>query len=347
MNWFHYLRILLFPLSMLYWVVIEIKNFVYNSRLLKNIFKIEIVQSKIPVICIGNIRVGGTGKSQIVLNLAQKLSELDQKVAILSRGYKRKTKGYFEVDSLNPDKFGDEPVLFKMNLENVRVFVSENRRIAIQKINAIGEFDFILMDDGLQNLSVEKNLSIVVIDKNFYSRDPIENLLLPAGNLRERKHKAFKYDCLIFNKKFDEDENENPSHEKYYEVKYKLEKFLDLNGQEFPINELKEKNTGAFCGIAQPNTFKKLLEKNSIFPQFFKVFPDHYTFQIQDLELLLKFVEKFGSYHLITTEKDIVRLIKFKKEIERAGVFLIYAKITAENKNEEKLIQEILCLKKR
>ncbi len=347
MNWFHYFRILLFPLSILYRIVIETKNFVYNSRLLKNIFKLEIGRSNIPVICVGNIRVGGTGKSQIVLNLAQRLSELNQKVAILSRGYKRKTKGYFEVDSLDPDKFGDEPVLFKMNLENVRVFVSEDRKIAIQKINEMCEFDFILMDDGLQNLSIEKNLSIVVIDKNFYSRDPIENLLLPAGNLREKKHRAFKYDCVIFNKKFDDDEIEKPSHKNYYEVKYKLEKFVDLNGQEFSINELKEKNTGAFCGIAQPMSFKKLLEKNLIFPQFFKVFPDHYTFQIQDLELLLKFVEKFGSYRIITTEKDIVRLIKFKKEFERAGVFLIYAKITAEIKNEEKLIQEILCLKKR
>lgn len=343
----HSLRIFLLPFSLLYWILISIRNLLYTSTSLKKIFKMESYKSEVPVICVGNIRVGGTGKSQIVLNLAQELIKRNQKIAILSRGYKRKSKGFFEVNSLDVEKFGDEPVFLKMNLENARVFVSEDRKLAIQNINRTYQFDFILMDDGLQNLSVHKDFSIVVLDNNFYSKNIFEKLLLPAGNLREPKSKIFDYDCLILNKKFDEDELENPSHKNFFEARYKLEKFIGLDGQEIEISELQKQNSGAFCGIAQPLTFEKLLRKNSIFLRFFKVFPDHYSYQIQDLKLLLKFVEKFGSKYLITTEKDIVRLIKFKNEFERAEVFLVFAKITAEIKNEEKLIQDILCQKRK
>lgn len=341
------LRILLIPFSLLYWLIVSIKTFIYKSVRLRKIFKIEIQKSQIPVVCVGNIRVGGTGKSQIVITIAQKLIEQNQRVAILSRGYKRKSKGFFEVDSYNYEKFGDEPVLIKFNVKKARVFVSENRKVAIEKINQLNEFDFILMDDGLQNLSVHKDYSIVVIDKNFNSRNLTENLLLPAGNLRETKSKIHNYDCLIFNKKFDEDGIINLNHKKFFEAKYKLECFEGLDGRKFEIFELKKNGIVAFCGIAQPLSFKKLLEKNLIFPKIFKVFSDHHIYRIQDLKLLLKFVEKFGSKYLITTEKDIVRLSKFKDEFERAGVFLIYAKITAEIHNEENLIQNILCLKKK
>lgn len=343
----HSLRILLLPFSLLYWILISIKNLLYTNNSLKKIFRIESYKSEVPVICVGNIRVGGTGKSQIVLTIAQELIKRNQSIAILSRGYKRKSKGFFEVDSFDVEKFGDEPVLLKMNINNARVFVSEDKKVAIQNINRTYQFDFILMDDGLQNLSVQKDFSIVVLDNNFYSKNIFEKLLLPAGNLRESKSKIFDYDCLIFNKKFEEDESKKPSHKNFFEAKYKLEKFINIDGKEFDINELQKQNSGAFCGIAQPLTFEKLLRKNLIFLRFFKVFPDHYYYQIQDLKLLLKFVEKFGSNYLITTEKDIVRLVKFKNEFERAGVFLIYAKITAEIKNEEKLIQNILCLKRK
>lgn len=347
MRRFEWLRILLLPFSLLYWIAVTLKNQIYKSEILKKIFQIEIRKSQIPVVCVGNIRVGGTGKSQIVMTIAQRLIEQNQRVAILSRGYKRKSKGFFEVDSFDYEKFGDEPVLIKFNVKDAKVFVSEDRKIAIDRINQLIEFDFILMDDGLQNLSVHKDYSIVVIDKNFYSRTLVENLLIPAGNLRETKSKTFQYDCLIFNKKFSEIKLTSPPHKNFFEAKYKLVGFFNFSGTEVEIDQLKQNKVGSFCGIAQPLSFKELLEQNAIFTQFFKVFPDHHSYQIQDLKLLLKFVEKFGSKYLITTEKDIVRLIKFKNEFERAGVFLIYAKITAEIKNEENLINDILCLKKK
>jgi tetraacyldisaccharide 4'-kinase len=341
-----FLRIFLLPFSFLFWIVVTIRKFIYGSKLFKVLFRINIVQSKVSVICVGNIRVGGTGKSQIVMNLAQRLIEKQKNVAILSRGYKRKSKGFLEVDSFDFEKFGDEPVLMKMNLSSARIFVSENRRLAIQKINEMKEFDFILMDDGLQNLKVRKDFSIVLVDRNYFSEKLVERLLLPAGNLREPKKRIYDYDCVIYNSKF-ADEGVNIEHKNFFTARYKLVYFSDLDGKNYSLEEVQKFKSGAFCGIAQPDSFEELLRKNSIFLNFFKVFPDHYDYKIQDLKLLLKFVEKFGLNCLITTEKDIVRLVKFKDEFKRAEVFLIYAKITAEIKDEEKLIQNLLCLKQK
>ncbi len=149
MRRFEWLRILLLPFSLLYWIAVTLKNQIYKSEILKKIFQIEIRKSQIPVVCVGNIRVGGTGKSQIVMTIAQRLIEQNQRVAILSRGYKRKSKGFFEVDSFDYEKFGDEPVLIKFNVKDAKVFVSEDRKIAIDRINQLIEFDFILMDDWL------------------------------------------------------------------------------------------------------------------------------------------------------------------------------------------------------
>lgn len=347
MKIFNYFRILLLPLSLIYFIAIKIKELLYTSYVLRKIFGLEIFYSKIPVICIGNIRVGGTGKSQIVLELARKLLVRNYRVAILSRGYKRKSKGFFEVNSLDVEKFGDEPVLLKRNLPDAKVFVSENRKLALKKINENGEIDFILMDDGLQNLSFHKDLTFVLIDRNFFSKNFIERFLLPAGNLRETKKKIFDYDFVIYNKKFDDTEIPEVEKKGFVLAEYYLDSFQDLDGNIISPGDLKGKKIGAFCGIAQPDSFRKLLEKIEIFPVFLKIFPDHHSYNAEDIEILIKFVKNFGCNHLITTEKDIVRLTKFKNEFKRAGVFLYYAKITAKIYSEENLIQKILCLKQK
>lgn len=347
MNIFNYLRIFLVPFTFIFWIAISIRSILYKSKIIRKIFRITITKSKIPVVCIGNIRVGGTGKTQIVMLIAKKLIEKKIRVAILSRGYKRKSKGFLEVDSIDYEQFGDEPVLIKRNIFDARVFVSENRPIAIEKLNSKNEFDLILMDDGLQNLSVKKDYSIVLIDKNFFSKKLAENLLLPAGNLREPKMKLKDYDCLIFNKKFESLDSLPLSHKKIFFSEYYFEGLRDFEDNDLEIEKIKTQNVGIFCGIAQPQTFEKLIKSLGIFYKFSKFFPDHHYYDIQDLKILLKFVEKFGCNHLITTEKDIVRLSKFNDKFKRAGVFLLYAKITAKIINEENLLQDIICLIKK
>ncbi len=211
----------------------------------------------------------------------------------------------------------------------------------------MNEADFILMDDGLQNLSVHKNISIVLIDNNFFSKNLIERLLLPAGNLREPKKKVFDYDFVFYNKKFNDNLLNDNQFENFVLAEYQFIGLRDFENNEIKFTEFREKSVGAFCGIAQPKTFQDLLEKLQIFPTFFKIFPDHHFYDIQDFKILIKFVEKLGCNHLITTEKDIVRLTKLQNEFKRAGVFLYYAKITAKIFDEENLFQKILCLKEK
>lgn len=345
MNLTHYLRLLLLPLSGFYWLGLTIKSIVYNTNALRKIFRIEIFNSKIPIVCVGNIRVGGTGKSQLILKIAESLIQRGNQVAILSRGYKRKSSGFHEVTSNDAEFFGDEPVLIKMNLTQAKVFVSEDRIKALKKLNEENKYDFILMDDGLQNLSVKKDYSICLIDKNYFSKQILEKLLLPAGNLRENRKNIHNYDCLIVNKKFEDFDFANINDRKKFIARYKLDAFKNFDNQTIPIDEMQTENNGIFCGIAQPDSFRNLFENNNIPFKFFKSFPDHHYYNLEDLKLLLKFAEKFGCKNLITTEKDFVRLTKFKDEFKRAGVFLYSTKITAEIQNEDELINEILCLK--
>lgn len=345
MNFINYLRIFLIPFSGLYWLGFVLKKIVYNSSPLRKIFGIEIFNSKIPIVCIGNIRVGGTGKSQLIIRITESLIQRGNKVAILSRGYKRKSKGFYEVISTDAEFFGDEPVLIKMNLTNAKVFVSEDRSIALRKLNDEFQFNFILMDDGLQNFSISKDYSMVLVDKNYFSNKILERLLLPAGNLRESRKNIHNYDCMIVNKKFEDFDAVNINHKKEFIARYKLKGFVDFDNHTISLDKIRKENNGLFCGIAQPESFKILFEKNSIPFSFFKSFPDHHLYNLEDLKILLKFVEKFGCKNLITTEKDFVRLTKFKNEFKRAGVFLYSTKITAEIQNEDELINEILCLK--
>lgn len=345
MNLVRYLRLLLLPLSGLYWFGLTVKYIVYNSNTLRKIFGIEIFDSRIPVVCIGNIRVGGTGKSQLIIKIAESLIQRGSKVAILSRGYKRKSIGFHEVTSNDAEFFGDEPVLIKMNLTKAKVFVSEDRIKGMKKLNEENQFDFILMDDGLQNLSMKKDYSIVLIDKNYFSNQVDERLLLPAGNLRESKKNIHNYDCLIVNKKFEDFGVLNINHRKKFIARYKLDALKNFDNKTISIDKIQKESNGLFCGIAQPDSFRNLFENNNIPFKFFKSFPDHHYYHLEDLKLLLKFVKKFGCKNLITTEKDFVRLTIFKDEFKRAGVFLYSTKITAEILNEDELINEILCLK--
>jgi len=307
--------------------------------------------SPVPVVCIGNIRVGGTGKSQVIISVAEKLLEKGQKVAVLSRGYKRKTKGFSEVSSFDSEKFGDEPVMIKKLIPDAYVFVSENRVKGIKQILSKYKLDFILLDDGLQNYSVKKDYEICLIDKTYCSKNLVERLLIPAGNLREPRSQVYNFDCIIFNNKFDDttktlDLREKIG-EKLYWAEYRLKGFFNELGNEVLLDQIKESKNLVFCGIAQPESFKKLFLKYQIPFENFIFYPDHKKYNLEDSKRLIKFAEKFDCKFLITTNKDFVKIQKFINEFKRAGVLPIFVKITAILENYDKIINDMLCLKRK
>ncbi|MBN1252067.1 MAG: tetraacyldisaccharide 4'-kinase, partial [Bacteroidales bacterium] len=184
------LRKLLFPLSIIYGIIISFRNFLFDINFLKS------KEFNIPVISVGNITAGGTGKTPHVEYLISILSS-KYKIAILSRGYKRKTKGFVLADtSPNSEKIGDEPAQIKNKFPDTIVAVDEKRVNGIKNL-LINNLDAIILDDAYQHRYVKPGLSILLIDFNR----PISNdFLLPAGNLREHRKAQKRADIIIITK---------------------------------------------------------------------------------------------------------------------------------------------------
>jgi tetraacyldisaccharide 4'-kinase len=170
-------RLLLLPLTILYAIAIAVRNFLYSARIITR------TRFDFPIICIGNLSAGGTGKTPHIEWLIR-LLESDYKLAVLSRGYKRKTVGYVLADEQSTTQsIGDEPYQITRNFPNVAVAVSENRVLGIPHLlGDKDETEVILMDDGLQHLPIQPGFSIILTD---YSHPFYDDWLLPSGRLRE------------------------------------------------------------------------------------------------------------------------------------------------------------------
>ena len=186
------IRILLFPLSLLYWLVIWIRNRLFD----KNVFKST--SFNLPIICVGNIAAGGTGKSPMVEYLVKNLRD-NYKVATLSRGYKRKTAGYaLATESSNALEIGDEPMQFHIKFPDVAVAVGEERMVAIpQLLHDRPDTAVIILDDAYQHRTVKAGLNILLTE---YSNLYTEDWYLPTGDLRDERSSAKRADIIVVTK---------------------------------------------------------------------------------------------------------------------------------------------------
>ena len=185
------MRFLLYPFSLMYGIVIDIRNFLFDI----NIFKSK--SYNIPIICVGNITAGGTGKTPHTEYILSLLS--DKKTAVLIRGYGRKTSGLLLVETNSEsEKIGDEPLQIKQNFPNTIVVVSGNRRIGIEKIlDSYPETEVIIMDDGFQHRWVKAGMYIAL---NNYENPIYSDYLIPMGRLRESKNALRRANIIITTK---------------------------------------------------------------------------------------------------------------------------------------------------
>jgi len=184
------LRKLLFPFSILYGFIVSVRNYLFDINILKS------KEFDIPIISVGNITVGGTGKTPHVEYLISILKS-EFKLAILSRGYKRKTKGFYIANSASKaNEIGDEPAQINNKFEEVVVAVDEKRVNGISKLSE-KNIDVIILDDAYQHRYVKPGLSILLID---YNRPIHKDIILPAGNLRESKKGQTRADIIIVTK---------------------------------------------------------------------------------------------------------------------------------------------------
>jgi tetraacyldisaccharide 4'-kinase len=295
----------------------------------KNIFKSAAFN--FPVICVGNLAVGGTGKTPMVEYLVRLLQK-DFKTATLSRGYKRKTSG-FAIANANTTalEIGDEPMQFHNKFPDITVAVGEERLVAIpQLLHDRPDTEVIILDDAFQHRTVRAGLNIVLTDyRNLYTRD----LMLPAGDLRDVRHSIKRAHIIVVTKsKPDLSEQERrtiieeigPTAEQQvyfttivYGAPYHL-----FNKKEIAITG--DMDTLLVCGIANPRPLKEFLNTHLHTYDMLR-FQDHHIFNSDDLGEIKLHYEKIRSDKkmILTTEKDAVRLQKFESELNSYPIYVI------------------------
>ncbi|HEY9363786.1 MAG TPA: tetraacyldisaccharide 4'-kinase [Chitinophagaceae bacterium] len=326
-NWFlKSFRILLLPFAFIYLAIIWVRNKLYDNRILKS------DSFGLPVICVGNLSVGGTGKSPMVEFLVRLLKN-DFKAAVLSRGYKRKTKGYaLANDTSTALDIGDEPMQFHLKFPQVPVAVGEERLVAIpQLLHDRPETEVVILDDAFQHRAIRAGLNILLTDcNNLFTRD----FYLPTGDLRDLKS-SYKRAQIIIVTKCNSDltlqEKESIIKEIYPQLSQHV--FFTAIDYELPylmLNQQKQKkitdNTEVLLvtGIADPQSLKNYLDEQSSFYQLMH-FSDHHIFSIDDWKDIKKRFLSIESQDkiILTTEKDATRLKKFQTEMHELPVYII------------------------
>jgi tetraacyldisaccharide 4'-kinase len=282
-----FLSILLYPLSIIYYLISVIRK------------KISIPQKfNIPIICVGNIYIGGTGKTSAAIEIIKILNK-SKKICFLTKGYGRKSKKDIYLNELNISNqntvdTGDEALLLNKYGD---VYISNNRAKAINTIIKLG-YDAIILDDGFQDHLIFKNLNILCFDsKNWIGN----NNLIPSGPLREPLTSIKEANFIIIKgEKNQIIENEIKKLSPNIEIIY-AENRIENN------ETLKNKNFIAFTGIGNPYSFFNTLLNNNIKIIKQIIYPDHFQFTEKNYKVLFQEAEN-NNCNLITTEKDWVRI---------------------------------------
>lgn len=318
-------RYLLLPVSLIYGGVVWLRNWLFDKKILKS------SSFNFPIICVGNLAVGGTGKTPIVEYLLRLLKH-DYKVATLSRGYKRKTKGFaIANENTTALEIGDEPMQFHKKFADVTVAVGEERLVAIpQLLHEKPDTEVIILDDAFQHRYVNAGLNILLTEyKNLFTRD----FMMPAGDLRDVKISKKRADIIIVTKcKEDLSETEmqsitkeiNPnSFQKIFFTSIIYSNPYHLFNKEV-LSLTHKTDVFLICGIANPRPIKEYLTKHVHTYDMLK-YADHHIFDSDDLGEIKKHFEKMNASKkiILTTEKDGVRLQKFKTELEDFPIYVL------------------------
>ena len=274
------------------------------------------------VICVGNLTVGGTGKTPLVLWLATWLRGRGARVAILTRGYGRRDRlplvmnGLGDVKSYTPGLMGDEPILFARRVPEATIGIGANRYLLAQQILALEKDhppDVFLLDDGFQHLKLARDLDIVVVDAS----DPFGGgRLLPAGLLREPPGALQRAGVVVLSRS-PEEPREGLLHRlrrcnsqaPVFRVWTELENVFDARSDRLAnLFVLKQQPVLAFCGIGNPQAFWDDLARWGFSVAARRVFPDHHRYTEADTEELRQAAGQAGARVLLTTEKDRVNL---------------------------------------
>lgn len=284
---------MLYPLSAIFWLVTATRNWCYD----KGVFRTT--SFDIPIISVGNLAVGGSGKTPLVEHLIAALHK-NYTIAVLSRGYGRKTRGFRWVETqYATEEVGDEPLQIKTKFETVCVAVCEDRVKGIKRIvEERPDINLVLLDDAFQHRAITPLLHLVL---STYSHPYFRDFLLPVGRLRESRTEIKRADALIFTKCPD----------RYAPYQNKEKKTTFYAKMVYQKTEIAGAVVG-FSGLANNALFTTFLADNYALRNF-KEFKDHYSFKQKDIDALKK---KARGATLVCTEKDWIK-IKYLKGVEQ------------------------------
>ena len=340
-------NIFLYPVSLLYGLITGFRNFLYNSGILKG------AVFPIPVICVGNITVGGTGKTPHTEYLVELLGR-NFNVATLSRGYKRETCDFrIASPSSTVSEIGDEPLQISRKFPNALVTVDRKRVHGVRTILEVApEIDVIILDDGYQHRSITPGFSILLSD---FERPFMRDHMLPYGNLREDESNMMRADIILITKC---PKNLNPIQRRLIVKEIGKAPYQNLYFTSFsykaplPVYVSNEKDTPhidltkcsacgivLLTGIANPKPLKEYLQK--FFGEIIELsYPDHYSYKEKDLiDIAAAYSDlRSASKFVMTTEKDAVRLREFTaiEEPVRSAMFYVPVGIYFLNEDKEK-----------
>lgn len=307
------MRKILLPISSIYHIVLKIRHKLFDWGILKA------QRFDFPIICVGNLCLGGTGKTPMTEYLINLLKG-QFRTATLSRGYGRKTKGFVLADdTANCEALGDEPMQYFRKFKDIQVAVNEDRVDGVQRlINQDNPPEVILLDDAFQHRQIQAGLNILLTDYNcLYSED----FLIPTGTLRDIRSAAQRAEIIVVTKT-----PETLSDNDFKALKTRLKSNGDqklftsyiVYGDLIPLNEsaknINPNEAGcaiALCGIAKPKPFVE--EVKSRFENVKElIFSDHHDFSEGDIKKIIKTCKDFGKRNaiIVTTEKDASRLMK-------------------------------------
>ena len=320
-----WLKMLSYP----YQMAITVRHWLFDCKLLKR------EKFKTPIICVGNITVGGTGKTPTAEMIVEYMKNY-YNVAVLSRGYGRRTKGYLEVKTSSSYRdVGDEPLQIKLKYPDTLVVVCEKRAEAIHRIEAEHpEVNLIVMDDGFQHRYVEPRINVVIVDSTrpFYEDD-----YLPAGTLRDkpesldRAHYFIVTKCPIDMSPLDQRMWRKHLHKIAYQRVYFTRVIPTPPVAQFATsNTLKSGDEViVMSGIGNPKAFVSGVKKS------YKVvstitFPDHHVYSVADIERIVAQLKKYPNAMLLTTEKDVVKLRRSRRVPDVMRERLFYQPVKVE-----------------
>ena len=342
-----FIGLLLFPFAFLYGIVVYFRNKLFDFKIIKS------TKFQFPIISVGNLTMGGTGKTPHIEYLIRLLNN-ENKLATLSRGYGRSTKGFLLVDlTATAESAGDEPLQYRNKFKNVVVAVDEKRVRGINSIiKKFPETDIILLDDAYQHRYVKPGLSILLTDfyKPYYN-----DYIVPSGTLRESRKGSSRADIIVVTKsprilspitckQMEEDMKLLPNQQVYYS-------YIDY-GDLVPLNEYSKKITTRkfsfilmFAGVANPYPLEEQLKTLSDTVEVMK-FPDHYSYKSKDI---LKIKDHFEltfpkNKVIITTEKDAMRIkgTHLEEIFVNLPIFYIPIEIKFHKKDKEKFDKQII-----